>query len=120
MSKGQPPTVIPLVKQEEGDDPLAWANDSSFAMESVNVIAAGTAAAEGEDENDEVCSNIGEESGVDEEGQEEVAPTPKETSRKKVCDADILHSICRSLTIFSAAVEYYVRIYFGNIFLGCP
>lgn len=83
MSKGQPPTVIPLVKQEEGDDPLAWANDSAFAMESVSVIAAGTAAAGGGDDDYEVGSNIGEESGVDETGQEAEAPTPKETSRKK-------------------------------------
>ena len=59
MSK-VPPTVIPLVKEENADeDPLSWATES-FAMESVNVIAAGTAAAEGDGDDDEATSYIGE------------------------------------------------------------
>ena len=59
MSK-VPPTVVPLVKEENADeDPLSWATES-FAMESVNVIAAGTAAAEGDGDDDESTSYIGE------------------------------------------------------------
>ena len=53
MSENDDPSpMVTVLKKEDDDDPLAWASES-FAMESDSVLAAGTAAAGGQSENED-------------------------------------------------------------------